>query len=60
MRRHRTITETNIDWQAVAESHAETLRMVLLDLGFYRRDLITDGITERCMTALKKHREVTS
>lgn len=60
MKRHRIITETNIDWQALAESHAETLRWVLLDLGFYRRDAITDGVVERCMAALTKHREVTS
>ena len=46
------------DYKQLAEAHAETLRAVLLDLAFYKRDAITDGIAERCIKALSQHREV--
>lgn len=53
-------TRPTTDWKALADSHAETLRAVLLDLGFHRRDAVTDAVVDKCMKALSRHREVAS
>lgn len=60
MNRHLSKQHTAVNWQALAELHAETLRQILLDLAFDRRTALTDSVVDRAMKALSHHREVTA
>jgi hypothetical protein len=51
---------TLVNWQQIAEAHAETLRLVLLDLAFDTRTPVSDLAVERCRDALMYHRQVTA
>jgi hypothetical protein len=60
---NRAVGERNaptIDWKGEADALAEAIRWALLDLGFHKRDVVTDAVVDRLVKALSRHKEVTS